>query len=77
MNKTRRKEIEKAIGALEEIKENIEGLQEEEQEAFDNMPEGLQDSERGEAVQENADQLDEAATYIGDAIDLLQEVIDR
>lgn len=33
---------------LAEIKEALETVMDEEQEAFDNMPEGLQDSERGE-----------------------------
>lgn len=54
MNKQRRKELaeaieklEKAIAMLEEAKETVECVTEEEQEAYDNMPESLQCSERG------------------------------
>lgn len=51
MNKARRKELEKAKDLLEQAQSIIEAVQEEEQEAFDNMPEGLQSSERGEQMQ--------------------------
>ena len=48
MNKQRRKRIQEALEIIEEAKAILEEVQEEEQEAFDNMPEGLQSSERGE-----------------------------
>lgn len=48
MNKQRRKELEEAVRLLEEAYSTIESILEQEQEAFDNMPEGLQESERGE-----------------------------
>ena len=41
MNNARRKEIEKITADLEAIKERIEALQEEEQDAFDNLPESI------------------------------------
>lgn len=37
----------------------MEELWEEEQESFDNLPEGLQEGERGEQMQENIDALEE------------------
>lgn len=52
MNATRRKELNKLIEQLEDIKSQIENLQQEEQDAYDNLPESLQDSERGERIQE-------------------------
>lgn len=65
MNKRRRKELEQlksefeqvcsdvneAVEKLEELKENIECLMEEEEEAYDNLPESLQESDKGEAMQ--------------------------
>lgn len=53
MNKDRR-------ARLQELVEALACIQEEEQEAFDNMPESLQESERGEAMQEAIDAMDEA-----------------
>ena len=48
MNNQRRKEIDKIMAEVEELKSRIESLQVEEQDSLDNMPEGLQNSERGE-----------------------------
>lgn len=58
MNKERRKRLDDVISQLEEIQAEVASIAEEEREAFDNMPESLQCSERGEQVSENADDLD-------------------
>ena len=50
MNKTRRRSIQQIIDHLTELKEHIDLLRDEEQEAYDNLPESLQESERGEAM---------------------------
>lgn len=77
MNKTRRKQLEDLIEQLSEIKDSIEAVMEEEQEAFDNLPEGIQASERGEAMQENIDNLQTAADSLeSEVIDYIQGVID-
>lgn len=57
MNKQRRKQIEKAIGLLSEARAILEEVTDEEQEAFDNLPEGLQQSERGELMDEGISRL--------------------
>jgi hypothetical protein len=49
VNKQRRAAINKLSGQLSDILSEMESLRDEEQEAFDNMPEGLQESERGQA----------------------------
>ena len=41
MNAQGRKEIAKHIASLEEIKNKLESLRDDEEEKFDNMPEGL------------------------------------
>lgn len=51
MNKARRKAIEKIAKKLDELKSEFEGLRDEEQEAYDNMPEAFQESERGETAE--------------------------
>ena len=59
MNKPRRKQLNKALELLAEARAIIEEMQEQEQECFDNMPEGLQASEQGEKIEENASRLEE------------------
>lgn len=77
MNKQRRKDIDKAreeygdaMGLFASAKEILETAMEEEQEYVDNMPESLQDGEKGDAARENIDCLEEA---IGELDDLLTE----
>ena len=50
MNAARRKRLAEAVDMIASAKEIIEEVKEEEQEAFDNMPESLQGSERGEDI---------------------------
>lgn len=67
MNAKRRNAIESVINELierfEEIKaeaiDQLSEIRDEEQEAYDNLPEALQDSERGENMQNCIDALEE------------------
>lgn len=77
MNKERRKKIEDVIAQLQDIQEEVRYIASDEREAFENLPEGIQCSERGEAMEENADSLDEVDTDIDILIDALQDIIDR
>ena len=77
MNKERRKQIEEVIDSLGELKEQIEAIGSEEQEAFDNLPEGIQYSDRGEAMSENASDLEQAGSDLDDIISSLQEIVER
>lgn len=52
MNKQRRKQIAAAIELIEQAQAILEEVIAEEQEAFDNLPEGIQASERGELMEE-------------------------
>ena len=62
MNKTRRKILEGIIEVLQEQKTAIESVCEEEQEAYDNLPENIQETDKGETMQ--------------GCIDMMQEVVD-
>lgn len=75
MNKKGKKQIEEIITGLEGYKSQIENLQNEEEEKFDNMPEGLQESERGEVMQDAIDNLSSAADGIEESIGCLQEIL--
>lgn len=79
MNKLRRKEIFEIQGLLknaqalfEESMERLETVRDEEQEYLDNMPESLQDGEKGETAQENIDNLESAL----DSLEPINEEID-
>lgn len=73
MNKARREQINEIKVRLQNCLEELETLRDEEQEYFDNMPEGLQNSERGQAAELAAGNLAEACdnleTIIGDYLE--------
>lgn len=74
MNKQRRMEIKNIIAELENIKTKLDNVFSEEQYAFDNMPENLQYSMRGEESQEAIDYMSEAVSSIEEAIDQLEGI---
>ena len=74
MNKYRKKVIAELLEQLIEICDNLEMVKDEEEEALENYPENLKYSERGEAMQEAFDNLEEAHGTISEAIDLLQSI---
>lgn len=53
-------EVEKARDILSAQKESIEQLRDEQQEKFDNLSEGLQQSEMGSRLEDAVNKLDEA-----------------
>lgn len=73
MNKVRRNQIEEILVKLSDIQNDIECISEDEQEAFDNLPESLQYSERGDNMQEAIDNLDYALSSLEEVIDYLTE----
>lgn len=58
---------------LEQIKETIEALRDEEQEAFDNLPEAFQFGERGETMESAIEALDYASDSLQECIDQLSD----
>lgn len=48
-----------------------------ERECFENLPDGLQESERGETMEENADDLDGTDTDFESLLDTLRTVAER
>ena len=86
MNRIRRKELANVVALLEEldalreqIREQLSAIQDDEQEALDNMPESIQESEKGEQMQEYIDTMENVTGEldlidIEDLIDQLQEI---
>ena len=73
MNKERRKKLACVISKLQDNASILMAIQEEEQMAFDNLPEGLQTSEKGEKMEEAVSQL-EAVSQIEDIVQNLEEL---
>lgn len=76
MNAQRRKEIAKAIALIEEAIAILDYAAEEEREAYDNLPESLQSSERGERIEECADAIENVSCELTDQIDYLNQTIE-
>lgn len=71
MNKARRKEIQKIIKDIENL---VHGILSEEQVAFDNMPENLQGSYRGQESEDAQGSLESAIDALEEAIACLEEI---
>lgn len=74
MNKERRKKIANIIQDIESIKEKLQEVLSEEESVFDNMPENLQCSMRGEESEEAIDYMGEAIDGLDNAIEQLEEI---
>lgn len=89
MNKTRRKKITitimtlknyivfKEYDSIESIKDEIEDILWEEEDSYDNMPENLQYSIRGEESSEAIDGLEDAVDFLEEVIDIFDSDKDR
>lgn len=75
MNYERRKELRKAIDLIEQAKEIISLVAEQEQEAYDNLPEGLQEAEQGEKMYEIINDLE--YVDLDEIVENIQDIIDR
>lgn len=73
MNKERRDRLSDVIVSLEEAKDLLEDVKNDEQDAFDNMPVGLQCSERGSKMEDYIELMEDA----GDQIDNVCEFIEK
>ena len=72
MNKYRRMAIAEIIEKLTEARDELEFVKDEEEEAFENYPENLQNSKRSEAMQDAIETLDVAVSEINEAIERLE-----
>ena len=77
MNKTRRKKLESILSDLETVRDEIENVKDDEQEAFDNLPESIQYSEKGEQMEMNVSDLEELYESIDTAIYDLNELLEN
>jgi len=76
MNNQRRKALREAITHLEFARDVVSDCESIEREAFNNMPEYIQMSEKGERMEEIADTLEEAIGLIDEAVNLTNEALE-
>jgi chaperonin cofactor prefoldin len=75
MNKVRRQQLKKWLEDLENIKNELERIAEDEQEYYDNIPENLQNSERATDSEAAIDQMNEAVSSLEDVICIIEEIM--
>lgn len=76
MNAKRRKEITQLSEQLQSLLERVEYLRDEEAEGFDNMPDSLKDSERGQQAEQAAEHLSMAADSLNETITSLDSAVE-
>lgn len=82
MNDTRRRmiselktQIDFANNYLKEASKKLFSILSEEQDAFDNTPEGLQSSYRGMCSEDAVDSMEEASEKLDEVIELLDDIV--
>lgn len=75
MNNSRRKELRRIIESFENEKQQLDIVINNEQDSFDNLTDSLQQTMRGQQMEEYIDKMNEAIVCIEDAIELIEEVI--
>ena len=73
MNNTRRKHLSDLQDKLRDIMSDLELLRDEEDEAYNNLPESIQLSEKGDSMAEAIDNMDEASSLIEDVISYIDD----
>lgn len=83
MNRARRTTLKRVLGKMEElaamldeVRENLQEVADEEEEALGNLPTSLQEGERGQQMQEYVDALSDVIDHLSelDMEDLYQQV---
>lgn len=73
MNNERRKHLTALSQQLAELKDDVQAVLDEEEDAFNNLPEGLQNGERGDTMQTAIAALDAAVSALEETSDQLTE----
>ena len=74
MNKARRKRLGEAFELIGTAQDILRSVREEEQEAYENLPDSFRDGERGEEIQNYMDMIEEAEGYLDDANSVIEQI---
>ena len=72
MNKARRKTLEEIHSKLSDLRDLLEEVKSDEEEAFANIPESLQGSERYEISESAIENMDSALSSLEEALDSIE-----
>lgn len=75
MNNQRRKELDNWMKKLDDLKEELDQIATDEQDSLYNLPENLQNSQRGYAIQDAADKLNDALDLFDVIVDYVEDAI--
>lgn len=76
MNKQRRKQLDEVSYRLDYIAEELALIMQDEEEAFNNIPDSLSETERYARAETAVEALQEAADALVETIDRIREAID-
>jgi len=74
MNKERRALLRRAADMVYEAKVIVARANDDEENAYDNLPDGIRESDRGDIMQETIDQLDNIIEELDNAYDQIREI---
>ena len=74
MNKARRKRLGEAFDLIGTAQDILSAVREEEQEAYENLPDSFRAGERGEEIQNYMDMIEEAEGYLDDANSVIEQI---
>lgn len=75
MNKDRRKQLREWLKKAKQLKNELEMIASDEEYAFDNMPEGFQNTLNGMNSEEAIEKMNEAIECVEEAIDNVEEIV--
>ncbi len=75
MNKDRRKRLRDLCAEARKLLDLLDEIQQEEQEAVENTPEGLQNTERYARMEQDAETLEEESSNLLDIIESLEGML--
>lgn len=75
MNQERRTQLFRAKGLINEAIVLLKEIRSKEEFAFDNLSEGLQQTMRGQQMEENIDNFDEAIDGLKEVTDVLDDIV--
>lgn len=75
MNKNRRKRLQEIKDTLLDLITDMEKIRDEEQEAYENMPESVQSGEKGEKMDAAIENMDAACSSLEEVGDYIEEAM--
>lgn len=73
MNKSRRSRIDTIIEQIDNLLSDLNEIRDEEESAYENLPESLQDTDRGQSMCDAIDSIEEALDCLEEASSVLDD----